>query len=241
MLPICPCVAVVESRNQGRFALPNSEKLAKEGRFLEAAKIYQERASREKDEHKRRRFLNFAGRYYETAGEYSLSVKCFLESRDVDRAVGAAVKAKSPKVLSNAFAEAGYKEEETVRLLLKCGLQLVEARMFVEAHLFAKEAYGFGHSVLAEALMGLIDGYMLGSAEKVSASVKAVRVLGESDSLAREIGFVASKFLAAIPKGVSGGVKEFPSHCPECGAPLPVKRKGKIIECEYCGYPVRLD
>jgi hypothetical protein len=221
--------------------LPNPEKLTKEGRFLEAAKIYQERALREKDEHKRRRFLNFAGRYYEVAGEFSLAVKCFLESGDVDRAVGAAARAKSPKVLSNALAEAGYKEEETVRLLLKCGLQLVEGREFAEAHLFAKEAYGFGHGILAEALMGLIDGYMLGSAEKVAASAKAVRVLGESDSLAREIGFVANKFLAAMPKDASGGVKEFPSHCPECGAPLPVKRHGRIIECEYCGYPVRLD
>jgi hypothetical protein len=222
------------------MVFPRLEELAKEGRFLEAAKVYQEHASQEMDEHKRRRFLNFAGRYYEVAGEFSLAVKCFLESGDVDRTVGAAVKGKSPKVLSNALAEAGYKEEETVRSLLKCGLQLVEAREFAEAHLFAKEAYGFGHGVLPEALMGLIDGYMLGSSEKIAASVKALRVPAESDALAREIGFVANKFLATMPKA-SGEVKEFPSHCPECGAPLPVKRHGKIIECEYCGYPVRLD
>lgn len=241
MLQICLCVAVVENRNQGKLALPNPEKLAKEGRFLEAAKVCQEHASHEKDEHKRRRFSNFAGRYFEVAGEFSLAVKCFLESGDVDRAVGAAVKGKSPKALSNALAEAGYKEEETARLLLTCGLQLVEAREFAEAHLFAKEAYGFGHGVLAEALMGLIDGHMLDSSEKIAASVRALRVPAESDALAREIGFVANKFLATMPKGAGGGAKELPSHCPECGAPLPVRRHGKIIECEYCGYPVRLD
>lgn len=147
--------------------MPNPEKLAKEGRFLEAAKAYQERAMEQKDEHKRRRFLNFAGRYYESVGEFSFAVKCFLESGDADRALGSAVKARNPKVLSNALVEAGYKEEDVVRLLLKCGLLLVDARMFAEAHLFAKEAYGFGHGVLAEALMTLIDGYMLGSAEKI--------------------------------------------------------------------------
>jgi hypothetical protein len=127
-----------------------------------------------------------------------------------------------------------------VRLLLGCGLRLVEAREFAEAHTFAREAYGFGHSVMAEALLGLIDGYMQNSSEKVAASVKALRIPSESDSLAREIGFVANKFLVNMPK-VAGEAKELPTHCPECGAPLPAKRKGRVIECEYCGYPVRLD
>jgi hypothetical protein len=222
------------------ITLPNPEKLAKKGHFLEAAKIYQGRAVQEGDEHKKRRFLNFAARYYESAGEFSLSVKCFLESKDVDRALASAVIAKNAKILSNALVEAGYKQEEIVRLLLRCGLKLVEAREFAEAHAFAREAYGFGHSVVAEAMLGLIDGYVQGSSEKVAASAKALRIPSESDLLAREIGFVANKFLASMPK-VAGQAKEMPTHCPECGAPLPAKRRGRVIECQYCGYPVRLD
>lgn len=220
--------------------MPNPEKLVKKGRFFEAAKIYHERAAQERDEHKKRRFFNFAARYYESAGEFSLAVKCFLESKDMDRALVAAVRARNAKILSNALVEAGYKQEDIVKLLLKCGLRLVEAREFAEAHAFAREAYGFGHSIMAEALLGLIDGYMQGSSEKVAASVKSLRIPSESDSLAREIGFVANKFLVGMPK-VAGEAKEMPTHCPECGAPLPAKRKGRVIECEYCGYPVRLD
>ena len=219
--------------------LPNPEKLAKRGRFLEAAKIYRERAVQERDEHKKRRFLNFAARYYESAGEFSFAVRCFLESKDVDRALASAVMAKNAKVLSNALVESGYKQEEIVRLLLRCGLKFVEAKEFAEAQTFAKEAYGFGHLVIAEALLGLVEGCMQSSSEKVAASVKTTQILSESDSLAREIGFLANKFLVSMPK-VAGQAKEMPTHCPECGAPLPAKRKSRVIECEYCGYPVRL-
>ncbi|HML03089.1 MAG TPA: zinc ribbon domain-containing protein [Candidatus Bathyarchaeia archaeon] len=220
--------------------LRNPEKLVKKGRFLEAAQIYYERATQDRDEHKKRRFLNFAARYYESAAEFSLAVKCFLESKDPDRALAAAVTAKNPKILSNALVEAGYKQEEIVRLLLKCGLRSLEAREFTETHAFAIEAYGFGHPVMAEALLNLIDGYVQTSSEKIAASIKAMQIPSESDPLAREIGFVANKLLVSMPK-VAGQAKEIPTHCPECGAPLPAKRKGRIIECEYCGYPVRLD
>jgi tetratricopeptide (TPR) repeat protein len=220
--------------------LPNPEKLVKERRFFDAAKIYHERAVQERDDHKKRRFLNFAARYYESAGEFSLAMKCFLESKDLDRALASAVKAKNGKILSNALIEAGYKQEEIVRLLLKCGLRLVEAREFAEAHTFAGEAYGLGHSAIAEALLTFIDGCVQSSPERVIASIKALQIPSESDSLAREISFVANKFLTSMPK-VSGSAKEIPTHCPECGAPLSAKRKGKVIECEYCGYPVRLD
>jgi len=220
--------------------LRNPEKLVKKGRFLEAAQIYYERATQERDEHKKRRFLNFAARYYESAAEFSLAVKCFLESKDMDRALAAAVTAKNPKILSNPLVEAGYKQEEIVKLLLTCGLRSVEAREFIGAHAFARDAYGFGQPVMAEAMLNLIDGYMQSSSEKVAASVKAVQVPSENDPLAREIGFVANKLLVSMPK-VAGQAKEIPTHCPECGAPLPAKRKGRIIECEYCGYPVRLD
>ena len=220
--------------------MPNPTKLAENGRFLEAAKLYQERALRQKDVHKKRRFLNFAGRYYEAAGEFSLASKCFLESDDVERALGSAVKAKNPKIFSNAFLEVGCGKDEEARLLLKKAVGLVASGEFVDARLFAKEASELTRSVLAEALMGLIDGYMEGKGEKIALSVKSTRVLAESDSLAREINFVANKFLAIVPQA-SGDVTEFPTRCPECGAPLPVKRKGKIIECDYCGFPVRLD
>jgi len=221
--------------------LTGQEKFAEEiKRHFDAARHYQERAAQERDQHKKRRFLNFAGRYYESAGEFSLAEKCFLESKDMDRALGSAVRAKNAKILSNALVEAGYKQEEIVRLLLKCGLKFIEAKEFAEAHIFAKEAYEFGRPVTAEALLALIDGYIQGSSEKVAASVKALRIPGESDPLAREIGFVANKFLLSMPK-VAGEAKEMPTHCPECGAPLPAKRKGRVIECEYCGYPVRLD
>lgn len=220
--------------------MPNAEKLAKKGHFSEAAKIYYDRATHETDEHKKRRFLNFAARYYESAGEFSLAVKCFLGSKDVDRALISAVTAKNPKILSNALAETGYEQDEIVRLLLKCGLRLVESRKFAEANAFAKEAYGFKHSIMAEALLNLIDGYMQSSSEKIAASSKVLQIPSESDPLAREIGFVADKFLASMPK-ITIEAKEIPTHCPECGAPLPARRKGKVIECEYCGYPVRLD
>ena len=219
--------------------MPNPEKLAKKGHFFEAADIYRERAVQEKDEPKKRRFLNFAARYYESAGEFSLAIKCFLASKDLDRALSSAVIAKNAKILSNALIESGYKQEEVVRLLVRCGLKLVSEKEFAEAQTFAKEAYGFGHSVIAEALLDLVEGYMQSNSEKVAVSAKTVQILTESDSLAREIGFLANKFLISIPK-IAGETKEMPTHCPECGAPLPTKRKGRVIECEYCGYPVRL-
>jgi transposase len=118
-------------------------------------------------------------------------------------------------------------------------LQLVDAREFAGARAFAKEAYDMGRSSLAEALINLVDGYLEGKPDKIASSVKATRIPGESDVLAREINFVAGKFLASVPK-LSGEVK-VPTRCPECGAPLPLKAKGRVIECEYCGYPVRLD
>jgi hypothetical protein len=220
--------------------LTNPEELAKQGRFLEAAKAYCEKALQERDMHKRRRFLNFAGRCYESAEEFSLSTKCFLESGDVDRALESSVKSGNPKVLSNALIETGHKQEEAVELLLKCALQLTEQKEFVKARAFAKEAFGISRSQLTEAMINMIDGVLEGKSERVASSVKAIQLLGEDNSLAREIDFVANKFLASMPK-VESGAKEPPAQCPECGAPLPPKRKGKIIECEYCGFPVRLD
>jgi DNA-directed RNA polymerase subunit RPC12/RpoP len=220
--------------------LTNPEELAEQGRFLEAAKAYREKALREKDVHKRRRFLNFAGRYYESAEEFSLSAKSFLESGDVDRALESSVKSGNPKVLSNALTETEHKQEETVELLLKCALQLVEQKEFVKARTFAKEALEINRSRLTEAMISMIDGVLEGKSAKVASSVKATQFLGEDDSLAREINFVANKFLANMPK-IESEAKEPPIQCPECGAPLPLKRKGKFIECEYCGFPVRLD
>jgi hypothetical protein len=220
--------------------LKNPEKLAEEKRFLEAAKAYCEKALRERDVHKRRRFLNFAGRFYESAGEFSLSAKCFLESGDVDRALESSVKSGNPKVLSNALTETGHKEDDTIELLLKCALQLAEQREFVKARVFAKEALDIKRSQLTEAMINMIDGVLEGKSEKVVSSVKATRFQGKDDPLAREINFLANKFLANMPKGESEA-KEPPTRCPECGAPLPPKGKGKIIECEYCGFPVRLD
>lgn len=211
-----------------------------EGRVLEAAEAYREKALREKDVHKRRRFLNFAGRCYESAEQFSLSAKCFLESGDMDRAVSSTVKSKSPKILSNALAEAGHKEDETIALLLKCVMQLAERGEFVEARAFAKEALDLKRSQLTEAMINMIDGVLEGKPEKVASSAKATRFLCENDPLAREINFVANKFLASMPKGESGA-KEPPSECPECGAPLPRNRRGKVVECDYCGFPVRLD
>ena len=215
------------------------EKLAEEGRFLEAAKAYHEKALRERDVHKWRRFLNFAGRFYESAGEFSLSAKCFLESGDVNRALESAVKSGNPKVLSNALTETRHKEEETINLLLKSALQLAEQKEFVKARAFAKEALDIKRLQLTEAMISMIDGVLEGKSEKVASSVKATRFLGENDSLAREINFVANKFLASIPK--TGNETKPPTRCPECGAPLPPKMKGKFIECEYCGFTVRLD
>jgi len=220
--------------------LPKPEELIEEGRFLEAAKLYHEQALQTKNVHERRRFLNFAARCYESAGEFSLAVKCFLESGDLDRALDSAIKAKNAKILSNALAETGRKEEAT-KLLLKCALQLVEEREFGLARSFAKETLAFGHSSLALALINMIDGIIEGKSEKVASSVKVTQVSSEDADMAREINFVANKFLANMPK-VSGGVKKVPTRCPECGAPFPQqKRHGRIIECEYCGFTVRVD
>jgi len=220
--------------------LTNPEKLAKDGHFPEAAKAYHEKALHEKDVHKRRRFLNFAGRCYESAGEFLLSAESFLESGDVDRAVESAVKSRNPKVLSKALAETGYEEEETVKLLLKSALQLAERREFVVARAFAKEASDLKRSQLTEAMLNMIDGVLEGKTERVASCVSSTRFQIESDPLAREINFLANKFLASMPKG-EGEAKEPPTRCPECGAPLSQKIKGKFIECEYCGFPVRLD
>jgi hypothetical protein len=220
--------------------LPSPKKLVKEGKFLEAAKLYHTRALKTKDEHKRRRFLNFAARCYESAGDFSLAVKCFLESGDVDSALGSAIKSRNPKFLSNALLDAGRKDD-AVRFLLKCTLRLVEERDFEAARSFCKEALEFGHSGLASALVNIIDGIIEGKSEKVASSVKTTQTSSEDADLAREINFIANKFLANMPK-VSGVVKEVPNRCPECGAPFPAQKgRGKIIQCEYCGFTVRLD
>lgn len=240
MCQICRNVAGVDRQSQGRCVLPSPEKLAKEGKFLEAAKLYEEQALQTKDVHKKRRFLNFAGRCYESAAEFSLSVKSFLESGDVDRALGSAVKSGNPKVLSKALAETGHKAEETVELLLRSALQLTERREFAVARAFAKEASDLKRSQLTEAMTNMIDGILEGKAERVASCVNSTRFQRENDPLAREINFVANKFLVSMPKGESG-TKEPPTRCPECGAPLPQKAKGKFIECAYCGFPVRLD
>ena len=158
----------------------------------------------------------------------------------MDRALVASVKSGNPKVLSNALAETGHKEEKTIELLLKCVLQLAEQREFAKARAFAKEALDLKRSQLTEAAISMIDGVLEGKAEKVSFTVKATRFLGENDSLTREVSFVASKLLANMPK-IESGARTPPTECPECGAPLPKKRKGKIVECDYCGFPVRLD
>lgn len=220
--------------------MSNPKKPTEERLFLEAAKSYQEQALKQKNIHKKRRFLNFAARHYEAAGEFSLASKCFLASDDTERALGSAVKAKNPKIFSNAFLEAGQEKDEAARLLLKEAVVLVSSGAFADTRLFAKEAYDLNHSILAEALITLVDGYMEGKSEKIALSVKNTRVPAESNSLAREINFIANKFLTNMPKA-SGDVKTVPTHCPECGAPLPLKGKGKIFECEYCGFPVRFD
>jgi len=220
--------------------LPKPEELVEMGRFLEAAKLYHKWALEAESTHEKRRFLNFAARCYESAGESSLAVKCFLESGDVDTALTSAVKAKNPKVLSNALIEVGRKEE-AVRFLLRCALRFVEQREFGEARSFCKEAWEFGRSVLASALINVIDGVMEGKSEKVASSVKMTRVSSEDVELAREIHFIANKFLANMPK-VTSRIKEIPGRCPECGAPFPLqKRRGKIIECEYCGFALRVN
>lgn len=184
--------------------------------------------------------MNFAGRCYESAEEFSLSAKSFLESGDVERALESALKSGNPKVLSNALAETRHREEETAELLLKCALQLVERKEFVEARAFAKEALDLKRSQLTEAAINMIDGVLEDKPEKVAFSAKATRFQGDDAPLAREINFVANKLLVNIPKN-ERETKEPPTRCTECGAPLPQKRKGKIIECEYCGFPVRLD
>ncbi len=240
MRQICRNAADVDCRGRGRCVLPSPEKLAKEGKFLEAAKLYEERALQTKDVHKKRRFLNFAARCYESAGEFSLAVKCFLESGDSDSALDSAVKVKNAKIVSDAVVAADRKED-AVRFFLRCTLRFVEEREFDVARSFCKEGLQFGHSSLANALLSEIDGVMEGKAEKVASGIKMAQSSGEDIELTREIGFVGNKFLANMPKAQSE-IREVPTRCPECGAPLPAHmRRGKVIECEYCGFTVRLD
>jgi len=240
MRQICRNAADADCRSQGRCVLPSPEKLAKEGKFLEAAKLYEEQALQTKDVYKKRRFLNFAARCYESAGEFSLAVKCFLESGDSDAALSSAVKVKNAKIVSDAVVAAGRKEGAT-EFFLRCVLRFVEEREFDVARSFCKETLQLGHSSLAEALLSEIDGVMEGKAEKVASGIKIAQSSGEDIELTKEIGFVGNKFLANMPK-IQSEVREVPTRCPECGAPLPVHmRHGKVIECEYCGFTVRLD
>lgn len=227
--------------------MPKPEKLVKEGRLHEAAEAYREKALQQKDIHKRRRFLNFAGRYYESADEFSLAAKTFLESGDLDRTVQASIKSGNPKILSGVLIESGHSDEETVRLLLKCVVRLTEQREFDEAKVFAKEASDWKRSQLTDAtinlttaIVGMIDGILDANPSKLTTTISATRRPSLDDPLAREISFVASKFLANMPK-IEHTRTDPPTECPECGAPLPHKRKGKVVECDYCGFPVRLE
>ncbi|MEM2102289.1 MAG: hypothetical protein QXM22_02100, partial [Candidatus Bathyarchaeia archaeon] len=176
----------------------------------------------------------------ESAGESSLAIKCFLEAGDLEAALTSAVKAKNPLVLSTALVETGRKNE-VVNLLLKCATRLGEARECGAARIFCKEALKVEHSDLATALIHMIDGFMEGKSEKVILSIQMARASHEDAELAREISFIANKFLANMPK-VPNQAKEIPRRCPECGAPFPLqKRRSKIIECEYCGFMMRID
>jgi len=224
--------------------LPNPEKLAKQGKFDEAAKLFYEKASTTKSIFEKRRYLDSAARCYESAGEYSLATKCFLEAGNLEAALKAGIKSRKPEEFSKALIH-HRNIKEAVSFLMTCSLDLMERKNFVDAKKFCEEALRIEQSPLPEALMNVINGVIENSSEKIVNGLRISRNISESSDLATKITFIAKSILAELsPAQLEVSHKEkkpVVSRCPNCGALLPRQRTySDTVQCPYCGCIVRI-
>lgn len=225
--------------------MPNPEKLAKQGKFYEAAKSFYEKANTTKSIFKKRRYLDSAARCYESAGEYFLATKCFLEAGNLEAALKAGMKSKKPEDLSKALIH-HRNTEEALSFLITCALDLMKQQNFVDAKKFCEEALRIEQSPLPEALMNIINGVIENSSEKIVNGLKISRAISEKNhDLATKITFIAKSILAEFsPAQLDVSRKEKKpviSRCPNCGALLPKKKTySDTVQCPYCGCVVRM-
>jgi len=226
--------------------LPDPEKLAKQGKYKEAAELFQQRANGTKNLFERRRYLDSAARCYETAGDYASAIRCFLEVENFETAINACMKCKNPKYLTQALTQ--QTKKEVVRALVICSLNFLREQNFIDAQIFCEEAISLNDgSQLPEALINILIGCKEYDRERIIDGLKITQdIVNEDVDLVSEIAFIGKNLLSEIPQTQSSQVlneqkKQNELFCSRCGAPFPKhKLYSKVIKCEYCGYTTKL-
>jgi tetratricopeptide (TPR) repeat protein len=227
--------------------LPSAEKLAMKGQYLEAAQLFEQRASIAEDPADRCRCLDSAARCYESAGELSSAVTCYVKtgsSRAREAAMNVCTRSGHPEYLSNALNQLG-KKEEAIRLLVDCSLNLLIDGKAVEAQKFCAEAMQLDSkngSRLLDGLGNVLVGTVENDPEKINLGIRICQDADYKDSaVAERITLFASKVLSRFDSVcmTSRRLNTGPRACPKCGAPLPNRSLlSEVTKCQYCGSEV---
>lgn len=230
--------------------MPNPEKLAKQGKYEEAAKLLQQRASNTENPFERRRYFDSAARCYELAGEYAASIACFLQAENLQAAINVCTKSKNPKYLSQASTHR-VKAREVVRALVVCSLNFLRERNLIVAQKFCEEAIALSsRSPLPEALMNILVGAIEYDQGKIVDGLKIGQAVDSEDfDLMSEIAFIGKNLLSEMPSVQASSVRQVVQEerkvvellCSNCRAPFPQQKVySKVIKCEYCGHITKL-
>jgi len=230
--------------------MPYPEKLAKQGKYQEAAQLFQQRANNAKNSFERRRYFDSAARCYESAGNYASGIVCFLEAENLQAAINTCVKSKNPKYLSQALTKR-VKKREVVRALVVCSLIFLRERNFIDAQKFCEEALGLGgESQLPEALMNILVGAIEYDQEKIVDGLKICQTIASEDfDLISEITFIGKNLLSEMPPVTVSAIRQVKQEdrkpvellCSNCKAPFPQQKVySKVIKCQYCGHITKL-
>ena len=230
--------------------MPNAEKLARNGQYHEAAQLFEQQATCANDPSEKRRFFDSAGRCFESAGELSSAIACFVKadsSRARDAAVNACIKSGHPEYLSNALNQLGRKED-AIRLLTTCSLNLLREGNAPKAQRFCDEALKLDSengSRLPDGLMSVLVGVVENDPEKINAGIRICQNADYVDSaVADEIVLFATTTLSKFSnvrviskKPAEGNLRN--AACPKCGAPFPeLSLRLGSAKCQFCGYQI---
>jgi len=222
--------------------LPDPEKLVKQGKYQEAAELFQQKANDSKNSFERRRFLDSAARCYEIIGEYASSIQCYLEVENFDAVINVCMKCKNPKYLTQSISH--QMKKKIVRALIICSINFFRERNFVDAQIFCEEALSLdGGSQLLEAFINILFGSKEYDQERIIEGLRIIRDIANDDvDLVSEIAFISKNFLSEIPQTQNSQIlkeekKQKDLFCSHCGAPFPKNKiYSNIVQCEYCGY-----